>query len=199
MTFFGAPIASKGRAALRERTREAHDEIERALALASPSAGREEYARHVAALWGWMKPVEPRLWRAPWPASVDTVARAMMTSWLETDIAAARADGLLGSQIEVSDPVKPGSRAARFGQAYVIEGSMLGGAMLLRRLGPRLAPWPVRYLHGYGAEAARYWREFLAALDESVSAPGDVDEAADAADETFCSIGRWLRAHGASR
>src|SRR5688500_19043717 len=163
-----ATIDSKGRAlaALRERTHEAHEEIERALALASPCAGREEYARYVAALWGWMKPAEPVLWCARWPASIDAGARAMKTSWLETDIAAARAGGLLGPDIEVSDPLQGRSRAARFGQAYVIEGSMLGGAMLLRRLGARLAPWPVRYLHGYGAEVGRYWRAFLAALDE---------------------------------
>ena len=199
MSSVEATIACDARAALRERTHEAHEAIERALALASPSAGRAEYARHVAALWGWMKPVEPVLWRGRWPAGIDAGARAMKTSWLETDIAAARADGLLGPHVEVSEPMESGSRAARFGQAYVIEGSMLGGAMLLRRLGSRLAPWPVRYLHGYGAEAGRYWRQFLAALEESVSAPGDVDEAADAAHETFCSIRRWMRAHGASR
>lgn len=185
-------------AALRRRTGRAHAELERTLLVGAPGAGRAEYARHVAAMWGWMKPTEAALWDGAWPARLDVEVRARKTAWLETDIEAARADGLLGAGLAVADPVACASRAARFGTAYVVEGSMLGGAVLLQRFGERLAPWPARYLRGYGADGARRWRDFLAALDETLVTAGDVGEAADAAEEAFRSIGRWLRAHGAA-
>lgn len=76
---------------MRERTRACHEVLERTFALASPSAGRAEYARHVAALWGWLHPTESILWRAAWPAAIEAPARAEKASWLAADIATARA------------------------------------------------------------------------------------------------------------
>lgn len=186
-------------AVLRERTRHAHRALEDVLALAAPDAGRPQYAHHVAALWGWMKPIEPMLWGGSWPPGLDVGSRAVKTAWLESDIATAQADDMLPADLVVADPVGRGSQAARFGLAYVIEGSMLGGAVLLRRLGPRLAPWPARYLRGYGTDSARYWREFLAAMADTLVTPTDIDAAADAAQAAFEGLGRWLRAQHATQ
>lgn len=182
-------------AGLRERTRTPHYAIERELIIGRPDAGREEYARHVAALWGWMTPIEAMLWRGPWPAGVSVGSRAVKTRWLECDIAVAREDGFLGGDLDVSGDLAEPSPAARFGIAYVVEGSMLGGVMLLRRLGPRLAPWPARYLRGYGIHGPRFWGDFLEALDRHVTSAADVDEAADAAVQAFDSLARWMHGH----
>lgn len=185
--------------AFRARTRDVHQHLEDTLLLSAPEAGREHYARHVAALWGWMKPTEAALWNGAWPATIEPAARAEKTSWLEADIAVARDAALLRDEVPLADVHPAPTTATRWGTAYVIEGSMLGGAVLLRRLGARLAPWPARYLHGYGPDAGRRWTDFLDALAAHVTAPADVEEAAAAARATFVAVGEWMRAHGAAR
>jgi heme oxygenase len=184
-------------AALRAHTRAAHCALESTLLIARPDAGKVEYARHAAAMWGWMKAVESGLWSQSWPAGLQTARRAEKSAWLEEDIAIARADGLLAGPPPVHPAVGPEACAAsRFGRAYVIEGSMLGGAHLFDRLGARLSPWTLRYLQGYRSDGARLWREFLSALGDEVRTSADIDCAARAATETFVSVGRWLHARG---
>ena len=140
-------------------------------------------------MWGWLEPIEDRLWAGPGKAR-----------WLEEDIAAARRDGFLVRAIERRVPREAlSSLPERLGWAYVLEGSMLGGQVLLRRLGETLAPWPARWLHGYGAEQGRRWHGFLGVLGEQVSAPRDVAAACDGACAAFESLGAWCRSRGVTR
>lgn len=187
--------------ALRERTRELHLELESRLRLGAADAGREQYASHVAAMWGWLQPIEQRLWeRSQWPGDLDTAPRACKTGWLHDDIRAACDDGFItASATEVCAQAPDfADTPTRFGWAYVIEGSMLGGHVLHRRLAARLSPWPVRYLQGYGAQAGSLWREFLAALERNVRSDAHVEQASEAAAQAFASIGDWMRSRGAA-
>src|SRR5262245_32260078 len=99
-------------------------------------------------MWGWITPVERSVTQA-----------AEKSRWLEEDIDAARRDGFLPAPIPTHDSVSIEARAERLGWAYVIEGSMLGGRVLLKRLNETLAPWPLRYLRGYEDDGPRRWRE----------------------------------------
>lgn len=186
--------------ALRESTRDQHVALEGRLLLGSPDAGRAQYAGHVAAMWGWLQPLESLLWHQhAWPAFIEPDARAGKSGWLHTDILAARADGFLKATPELCEhPDDLGDSARRFGWAYVIEGSMLGGQVLHRRLAGRLRPWPMRYLQGYGAEGGRRWREFLGALAAEVRTPRQVQAASDGAVQAFRSINLWLQRQGAA-
>lgn len=198
MTVITSP--SPALAALRERTREQHIALEGRLRLGSPDAGRAQYAGHVAAMWGWLQPLESLLWHAhPWPTAVEPDARSGKSAWLQTDILAAREDGFLraGPELCGHDSDLTDS-AVRFGWAYVIEGSMLGGQVLHKRLAGKLQPWPMRYLQGYGAEGGRRWREFLAALSSEVRTPHQVQAAGDGAVQAFRSINLWLQRQGAA-
>lgn len=128
--------------------RAATSDLDARLLLARPDAGAREYLSYAAAMWGWLSPLEPQLWCATWPSELDPAARDGKRRWLEADLAVLGYDG--------KPPVDPtgldlSSQAARFGVAYVVEGSQLGGQVLLRRLGPALAPHVPRYLAGYGA------------------------------------------------
>ena len=73
---------------------------------------------------------------------------------------------------------------------------MLGGALLMQRVGARLSPWSARYLQGYRRETSQLWQGFLGALAVHVRAPDEVEAAASAASETFASIASWLHARG---
>ena len=188
-------LPSRALAALRAATASHHAALETRLRIAAPAAGRREYAAHVAALWSWMQPVEAALWHSAWPVEAEARARAVKLGWLETDIAAARRDGFL------ADPIEPAARtpaledlAQRMGVAYVIEGSLLGAQVLLRRLGPALEPWPARWLRGYGAEAGGRWASFLAVLGHHVSLPREIERASESACEAFATLAQCLQA-----
>ncbi len=71
------------------------------------------------------------------------------------------------------------SQAAILGALYVLEGSRLGGAMLLRQVPDTL---PKTFLTP-GNPAA--WRAFVKVLDERLSSQADIDEAACVATSVF--------------
>jgi heme oxygenase len=185
--------------ALRRGTRDAHAALEATLDVAAPGAGRADYARHVAALGSWLAPRDAALWRGEWPAGIEASARAVKGDWVRADVRIARAEGFLDAWPAADDPRLPATSAGRFGLAYVIEGATLGGAVLRRRLAPALAPWPLRFLHGYGRRTGRRWTTFLDALDASVRTPAAIDEAAAAAADAFASLASWMRRHDAAR
>jgi heme oxygenase len=197
-----AALPSPTLLALRESTRALHAGLEARLRLATPLAGRAQYADHVAAMWGWMQPIEQRLWNdGSWPSAVEPAARDGKCAWLQEDMRAAAADGFLPHATApqcMHHEADLASPAARFGWAYVIEGSMLGGAVLHRRLAARLAPWPMRYLKGYGSDAGRRWRAFLDALEREIDTPARRMAAAMAAAAAFASIDAWFTERGAA-
>lgn len=182
---------------LRERTRDLHAVLDARMLLGMPGAGRAQYAQHVAAMYGWLCPIEAKFRQYSWPADLEPSERWHKSAWLQQDIAAARDDGFLPSHPSVcTQPADLTSAATRYGWAYVIEGSMLGGQVLMKRLADRVKPWPMRYLQGYGAAAGIRWRAFLAALERDVRHEGDIESAARGAVDAFTSIGLWLRARG---
>jgi len=63
--------------------------------------------------------------------------------------------------------------------AYVLEGSQLGGASMFKRLGPRLAPHPMRYFQPVDAPEGlpAQWKDFVAQLAAALRDPAAVDAA----------------------
>ncbi|WP_308807638.1 biliverdin-producing heme oxygenase [Pseudoduganella dura] len=88
------------------------------------------------------------------------------------------------------------SAAYRWGVAYVIEGSRLGGAVLYRRLAERLAPHPLRYLHNDGVPPGPRWQQFMRALRAHVQGQAAIAEACQGARDAFDSLIALRRAAG---
>ena len=69
---------------------------------------------------------------------------------------------------------QPSSRAEALGMLYVLEGSTLGGRLILRELARRgVEDTDLAFLDPYGAETGRLWRGFLQVLEDET-----VDETA---------------------
>jgi len=181
-------------AALRAATADLHANLEAGLPIARPHAGRAEYAAHIAAMHGWLAPFEASLWRDGWPREIDAAERARKREWLEADIAIARADGFLAAPLQCATAAPSfDTLAQRIGWAYGVEGSTLGGRVLLARLQRTLHPWPARFLVAYGHEGAGRWRDFLGVVERKLSLPGEIDEASRAAAQAFQSLDAWFR------
>ena len=202
------PARADPLAALRQATQERHARLDAQLPIAGPEARLHDYACHAWALSAWLAALAPEL-RAIEASTpdfrFDEPAR----------LAALRADLLDAGAIAEQSAVPPGaatqaaiaqalrehaaqSMACRWGIAYVVEGSQLGGQVLFRRLAERLAPHPLRYLQGLGSEGtAARWRAFIEQLRSRLASPADVQAACAGACAAFDGMAHELRAAGA--
>lgn len=65
---------------------------------------------------------------------------------------------------------RPGSRGEALGLLYVLEGSTLGGRMILRELTRRgIEDRRLAFLDPYGAETGRRWRGFIEVLEREIA------------------------------
>jgi heme oxygenase len=190
---------SAGLASLRHATRDIHATFEQQLKVAMPNAGKHDYQVFIEAMWGWLSPFEQALWQSAWPADLQANLRDNKRDWLHQDLSIA---GL--SEAEISAlPLAPceldlQTPAARFGIAYVLEGAQLGSQVLAKRLNPALAPWPARWLQGYGQDVSVRWRGFLSSLERHVADESSIASASEAALQTFASLQSWFQLRGAA-
>ncbi|MFL6716932.1 MAG: biliverdin-producing heme oxygenase [Burkholderiaceae bacterium] len=184
---------------MREATRDIHDGFETGLKVARPEAGRDDYLHFISAMYGWLSPFETRLWQAEWPLALAPQARGQKSAWLECDLRAAGMDDAAIAALPLApDALLLDTPARRFGVAYVMEGAQLGSQLLARTLKPKLAPWPARWLSGYGENASTYWLSFRKEAELALNDAQSQAEAGAAAAAAFRSLADWFQARDAA-
>jgi heme oxygenase len=183
--------------ALRRATATRHERLDSGLPLSAPDATLAEYARHLRLLRAWLAPLEA--WQRGFtdgPQGAAGLAAAAHLALIEADLAepclaeydSAAHAAPAPAPAPISWPANA-SPAYRWGVAYVVEGSQLGGAVLYKRLASQLAPHPLRYLSGAGeAGPGPRWRVFMLALREQVQGEAQVAEACAGACDAFDRI-----------
>lgn len=180
------------RADLAASTRRAHEALERFIGLgAAPSV--ERYGWYLRAMHAVVAAAE-RAMAAD--ARLEPyglrLAQRRKLAWIEADL---RALGLRPLEAAVA-PEIPHDVPARIGWAYVLEGSTLGGRVLLEAvtrssgLAPRDA---TRFLQGYGERTAAMWREFVQALDAIAFTEPERQACIAGATHAFEAIGEVFR------
>lgn len=162
--------------ALRAATQHLHERLDSQLPLARPADAAESlrrYHQHLQVLHGWLLALAPQVAPLDWGAG-DLAA-------LQADLADA---GLSGDDAGAPLPA-PTGLAAVWGMAYVVEGSQLGGRVLLKRLHGAGVQAPLRYLQGRGAGTGAHWQSFLQALRVALAMPQDLAAAQDGARWAF--------------
>ncbi|WP_322044521.1 biliverdin-producing heme oxygenase [Paraburkholderia sp. J67] len=180
--------------ALRLATASRHESAERAMPLAVPVPTLTDYRQHLLVLHAWLAPLEAWMQRfedGPQdPALLPPLARLAL---IERDLAHPALHGAQAQAQPHSAPttaahaLAPLEAAAawRWGACYVIEGSQLGGAVLLRRYAGAFAPHPLDYLSGDGNAPGPRWHAFVAAMRHAVHTPREVDQACAGARAAF--------------
>ncbi len=184
-------------AALREATREQHNQLDALSPLTSATMDRTAYLEHAARVLGWMRPLEQALWTGPaaplLPAGLEPQQRNVKVSWLASDLAEG---GLTRAQIDdlalCPYTPAPATLAQSMGVAYVSEGATLGGAFLYKQLAPRLGGLSLQWLRGYGTQTGRMWQTFMQVLAEQVLSQDEILQAQHAAQQAFDSFRRWV-------
>ncbi|ARP86753.1 biliverdin-producing heme oxygenase [Bordetella genomosp. 9] len=185
-------------ATLRDATRDRHERLDRSLRIASPEATYEDYIAYLAALCGWLQPLEASLWARPWPPALQAARRRDKAARIQRDFEAARAAGMRVPAVPMCPalPDVTGSQAYALGVMYVIEGSQLGGRMMAKRFA---AAWPAHrfhYLDGYGPDLGALWKDFTSFLASALRGPEDVNQAVAGACDAFDTLTDWLRRQG---
>lgn len=175
-------------AALRTATASRHERLDSGLPLSAPLPSLDDYAEHLRMVRDWLAPLER------WLAGFADGPQAEPLLPATSRLALIQADLAEPGMPEVQ-PLRPApawpidaSAAWRWGVAYVIEGSQLGGAVLYRNLAGALAPHPLRYLRGEEGGPGPRWRAFMLALRARVTSPEEVAEACAGACAAFDAI-----------
>lgn len=184
-------------AALRDATASRHAELDGGMPLARPVPTLADYRDHLALLRRWLAPIEA--WQARFddgPQDAALLPPSPHLPLIEADLA----DPSLAPGAAAAPPAPWQGRdgvAYRWGVAYVIEGSRLGGTVLYRRLAAALAPHPLRYLHGDGVPPGPRWQQFLRALRTHVQGEAAIAEACRGARAAFDGLIALQRADAA--
>ncbi|MCD2515700.1 biliverdin-producing heme oxygenase [Massilia sp. G4R7] len=175
-------------AALRTATASRHERLDSGLPLSAPAPSLDDYASHLRMVRDWLAPLET--WLNGFGDGPQAEPSLPFVDWL----ALIQADLAEPGMPEVR-PMRPApgwpldaSAAYRWGVAYVIEGSQLGGAVLHKQLHARLAPHPLRYLRGADAGPGPRWRDFMGALRSHVQSPEQIADACAGACAAFDAI-----------
>ncbi|MES2911150.1 MAG: biliverdin-producing heme oxygenase [Pseudomonadota bacterium] len=171
--------------ALRRATRDLHESLDQHLPLARADAGLADYATHLCVLRDWQAAIRPWLLRAgQTDPNLDLIADDL------ADCAGTGFPQPASPDTTALQNADDGSEAFCWGIAYVLEGSRLGGEVLYRRLQPRLAPHPLRYLGQRGA-GGQPWPQFLATLRQKLAG----DQASQAGCKGAVAAFQTLQAH----
>lgn len=178
-------------AALRQATAARHERLDSGLPLSAPDATLADYAAHLQLLRAWLAPLQA--WLDSYddgPQGPSGLPSAPHLALIEADLAdPALAGHAMPAPAGAPDWPQGASAAYRWGVAYVVEGSQLGGAVLYKRLAAQLAPHPLRYLRGAGdAGPGPRWRAFMGALRAEVRGEEEVAEACAGACDAFDRI-----------
>lgn len=185
----------EARARLKHETAELHAWVEGRMALPRRLASEESYRALLERFIGFVMPIEVELARFAWPDDLAFPARRK-ADLLGRDLLLLghTPASLLHLTRFAAVPALP-TLAAAFGCLYVLEGSTLGGRIILRRVRASLgreAGSGVAYFEGYGSRTGAMWSSFLATLAREVTERRAIDEAVQGAATTFEALGRWL-------
>ena len=173
---------------LRAATGELHQHLDSRLPIARSDATLLDYVDHLRTLRPWLLKQQRVLARPAVPA-LDAASRRIHQKLIALDADLHEA-GVPSPSLDVLagrlPDAPPEPEAFAWGAAYVVEGSQLGGVVMRKRLGARLAPHPMRYFAAAGAGTpGLHWQAFVGQLGTALTTPAAIEAAQSGAIASF--------------
>lgn len=186
---------------LREETAPYHMQTEQnpyATAITDGTITLTQYKNYLEKFYGFVRPVEARLAQhADWEVYNFDYETTQKTSLLEKDLQSL---GLSRQEIEAlpecPDLPEQGIFTQAAGVMYVLEGSILGGQMIIRMLNRALGVQSEtngHYFNSYGDKVRERWKSFQQLLMETADSTTREDQIIEAAKETFRKLDHWFK------
>jgi heme oxygenase len=179
---------------LRTETSEAHESLEAhpvSKAIAADHITADSYIRYLQIMervvQGMESALEPRL-----EAHVADIRDRSKTDWIAADLVALNAGANpFPAFAELEERPETG-RA--FGAYYVLEGSALGGRVILKQLPQELRESGnrTRYFEGYGKQTGPMWQRFLGDFSTYVLTSKEEGQAIEGARDAFSAIQHYF-------
>lgn len=183
---------------LRRATEPMHRGLENnsiAQRLMSPSVSLSEYAFYLNCMGEVIKAFDDKVLPAIAAAIVDADSRRKYHE-IKADLDFLYSNGATVATVKpfVGFTGKP-SMAYALGYAYVIEGSTLGGRVILKQVMPslHLEEDGTRFFAGYGADTGKYWKAFLQQFCAYILSNNAQEVAIQGAQDAFTEIGQHFK------
>jgi heme oxygenase (biliverdin-IX-beta and delta-forming) len=172
---------------IKEATKSAHQQLEKQVVLRMKAIrSNEDYAEFLKCFYAYFSTLEKAI--APYITSevLPDYAERRHASFLKSDIEA------LGGSVDrlpiATVPVITNSLQA-MGALYVMEGSIMGGSIIVQMLAKFGITKGVSFFSGYGETTHAMWGKFITALNAQAITADDEAVAITTADETFNHFG----------
>jgi heme oxygenase len=183
---------------LKRLTAGAHAQIETLIHVEARLGCRDDYRMLLERFWGLHLPLEAALAELDWRGSGLSMAERARVPMLRADLMALGHVPHTLAALPLCPALPPlDSRAAALGCLYVLEGSTLGGRIVLKQLRSSLGLTPASgaaFYAGHGARTGTLWRAFVEALDAGVETAAEQAAAVESALATFALFGDWVAA-----
>lgn len=183
--------------ALRTKTTPAHQQLEQvplSARIVSPDVTIEEYGQYLVQMYAVNRDVEQNVYTRlkSVVADVDNRNKAHQ---IAADLQAINYTEPLPTDNPITAGKPEMSEAFALGVMYVIEGSTLGGRVILKNIGPALQlteEHGASYFGGYGANTGGYFGSFMQVLAEYPNSEAEEAEVIAGADYAFSAIYEYM-------
>jgi heme oxygenase (biliverdin-IX-beta and delta-forming) len=172
---------------IKEATKQAHQELEKKVVLKLKAIRSDaDYADLLKHFYAYFNKVEKAI--APFITSelLSDYAERRNSSYIKKDIEE------LGSNInelpEANAPVVTNTLQA-LGALYVMEGSIMGGSIIVQMLAKYGITKGVSFFSGYGEATGQMWGKFVAVMNAQANNPKQENDVINTANETFSCFG----------
>lgn len=172
---------------IKEATKDGHQQLEKKVILKLKAIrSNGDYADVLKYFYAYFNEVEKAIQPFITADILPDHAERRNSSYLKADI--EELGGNINELPAVTIP-KVGNTLEALGAMYVMEGSIMGGPIIVQMLAKYGITQGVSFFSGYGEATGQMWGKFVAVMNEKAATEEQQLQAINAADETFSRFG----------
>lgn len=172
---------------IKEATKEAHQQLEKKVVLKLKSIrSNADYADLLKHFYAYFNAVEHAIRPYITTAVLPDIAERRHSGYLKADIEEL---GAGTGELPVVTVPQISSVVEALGALYVMEGSIMGGSIIVQMLAKYGVTKGVSFFSGYGEATGQMWGKFIAVLNAQAENEKQEILAIKAANETFSNFG----------
>ncbi len=172
---------------IKEATKTAHQQLEKKVVLQLKAIRSDaDYAALLKNFYAYFSKVEKAITPFITPEVLPDYKDRRNASYLKQDIEEL---GFSIDELPAAAAPAIGNTAQALGALYVMEGSIMGGSIIVQMLAKGGITKGVSFFSGYGPTTGEMWGKFIGVLNQHGASAAAETAAIDAANETFSRFG----------